>query len=388
MPHFTIEDYHALVKRYLEGKASREEMELLERYYAHFDNGEKEPGVIEGLSEAEQAELDYQLRQGIQKKIRQAERPVPAINRRTYIQVAALFLLIVGSGTFYWTRIRHKPENSGAIAARPKIVHDIGPGNNKAILTLANGSTLVLDQVKDGVMAHQSGAVVTKADSLLSYKSDGKAAELTYNIITVPKGGQYRLILADGTKVWLNSLSSMRFPTAFQGNERTVELTGEGYFEVVKDPSRPFHVKTAAQTIDVLGTSFNINAYSDEKNVKTTLLEGGVRIRSAGDRAVVLKPGQQSLLDKNGRLEVADDVDTEEVTAWKNELFQFNDRDIETIMRQIGRWYNVDVVFTGPVPGATYHGKISRRANVSEVLKILELGGVSFTIEGNVIRVK
>ncbi|MEO6980957.1 MAG: FecR domain-containing protein, partial [Mucilaginibacter sp.] len=185
----------------------------------------------------------------------------------------------------------------------------------------------------------------------------------------------------------LNSASSLRYPTSFTGKDRTVELTGEAYFEVAKNKSQPFNVKTTNQTVQVLGTHFNVNAYADERVVKTTLLEGCVKVFSATAN-VMISPGQQSALANNGSFVINKDLDTDEIIAWKNGVFQFNEADIQTIMRQIARWYDIDVEFKGAMPANTYHGKISRNSNVSQVLKILELSGINFTIEGRKISVK
>ena len=242
---------------------------------------------------------------------------------------------------------------------------------------------MILNNLKNGNLASQTGLKLIKQDSTLTYKADDDS-KVSYNTITIPNGGQYQLILADGTKVWLNAASSLKFPTAFPGKQRTVELTGEAYFEVAKNKNQPFNVKTPTQTVQVLGTHFNINAYSNEPFVKTTLLEGSVNVSSAGG-SLLLKPGQQALLNNSGLATLKDDVDTDEAIAWRNGLFQFNDVDIKTIMRQVARWYDVDVEFKGQVPAYTFHGKISRNLNASTVLKIFELSGINFTIEGRKI---
>jgi len=305
--------------------------------------------------------------------------------RGTLMRAAAILIFVLAGAYFYYNR--HAVQTQQITKNKP-VKADIAPGGTKAVLTLADGSKLVLNNAKNGVLSTQAGTHVVKHDSLISYKATKLSSrQVSYNTITIPNGGQYQLILADGTRVWLNAASSLRFPTAFTGENRTVELTGEAYFEVAKNKDKPFNVKTATQTVQVLGTHFNINAYSNEATVKTTLLEGSVKVFSA-NAVVMIRPGQQSVLINNGTFAVKDDLDTDEIVAWKNGLFQFNEADIQTIMRQIARWYDIDVEFKGKLPADLYRGKISRNVNVSQVLKILELSGINFTIEGRKIIVK
>jgi ferric-dicitrate binding protein FerR (iron transport regulator) len=267
--------------------------------------------------------------------------------------------------------------------------HDLAPGGNKAILTLANGAKINVCAIQNGALTAQPGTQIIKQNGQLAYEvsANSNSTKISYNTLTTPKGGQYHLILADGTNVWLNAASSLKYPTAFTGSERVVELTGEAYFEVVHNSKQPFKVKTANQTIQDIGTQFNVNAYDDEEASATTLVEGSVKIYDA-KRAMLIKPGQQYLLKSNSIAEVKSDVDIDEIVAWKNGMFQFDHADIKTIMRQISRWYNVDVEYQGQIPSSTYHGRISRNSNASAILKILQLSGIDFTIEGRKIIVK
>jgi transmembrane sensor len=274
--------------------------------------------------------------------------------------------------------------------------NDVMPGNDKAILQLADGSSIVLDSMNNGKIGDQGGTVVNKQDGIVQYNSEQKnnAATITYNTLRTPGGGQYQLQLPDGSKVWLNAQSSVRFPTTFTGNERVVDVTGEAYFEVEKNPNMPFRVnmlnasgKTAGQ-VEVLGTHFNINAYDDEEEMRTTLLEGKVKISSmVNGEWAMLKPGEQSSLSRSSRLSQPIPVQTDEVVAWKNGLFRFQDASVESIMRQIGRWYNVDIVYERKID-KQFIGTIPRQVPLSTVLKILEsTGWVHFTIEGKKITV-
>jgi len=371
-------EFLELRKKYLNGTASPDEIQLLEHYYELFS---EEEDIIDQFTDDEVAHMEKYLKEGITNSIIAKGRPhIPFY--QTLIRAAAILLFVSATIILLYSRYTRKQ-----IENKTAVTYDVAPGGNKAILTLSNGSKVTLNDSKNGLLATQAGALILKKDSLLSYKSTaGKTDAVTYNTINTPNGGQYQLVLADGTRVWLNAASSLKFPTEFNGNNRTVELTGEAYFEVAKDKHKPFNVKTANQTVQVLGTHFNVNSYTDEAVVKTTLLEGSVKVYSA-TASVLISPGQQALLSNN-QLLVNKDPDVNEVIAWKNGMFQFNEADIQTIMRQIARWYDIDVEFKGKIPDYTYHGKISRNSNVSQVLKILELSGIDFTIEGRKIIVK
>jgi transmembrane sensor len=233
--------------------------------------------------------------------------------------------------------------------------------------------------------------VSKKNDGLLAYQSNSTApvSQVLYNTISTPRGGQFEVALPDGTKVWLNAASSLRFPTAFTGKERDVELTGEAYFEVAKNKDLPFHVTSAGQVIEVLGTHFNINAYTDEKSIKTTLFEGSVRV-AKNLKSAMLKPGEQSIVsnDDANTIRIADDVDADEVLAWKNGKFYFNDADVETVMRQVSRWYDVDIEYKGKSSADRFTGNFTRDLNLSKTLKLLEFTGINFKIEGRKIIVQ
>lgn len=274
---------------------------------------------------------------------------------------------------------------------------DIAPGTNKAILTLADGSTIVLDSVKHGQIASQQHVVIKEdengkvvyeaADDVQNPTAPTPAETIAMNMLTTPRGGQYQVVLPDGTRVWLNAASSLKYPTAFTGNERRVELTGEAYFEVSKDPSKPFNVKTAGQTVTVLGTHFNINSYTDEGATKTTLLEGSVRVTSNTGQSVKIKPGEQAVNNSNS-ININENANIDEAVAWKNGKFVFSNTDLQTIMRQLSRWYDVDVEYQGKTAQKHYMGRISRNVPVSQIFEILKTSGLNFTINGRKIIVK
>ena len=381
MPPHLKKDFLHLVEKYLNGSASAEEIKTIEDYYSHFSN---DPEITDSLNKDEISALKTTLRQQIDNRIDRAEKRAVPIYRKEYFQWAASILLFLALSLFIANKLRHKQVFPQAQN------HDVAPGGNKATLTLADGSKIDLNSSKNGVLTAQPGTHIVKQSGQLAYQpaaGDQRIAQVSYNILTTPKGGQYQLTLVDGTKVWLNAASSLKFPTVFSGSERIVELTGEAYFEVAHNYKQPFIVKTARQVVQDIGTQFDINSYADEDIVSTTLVEGSVKIYDAKGQTMI-KPGQQYVLKSDESSEVKNDVDVEEITAWKSGMFQFNNANIKTIMRQIGRWYDVDVEYRGLIPSSTYHGRISRNSNASAVLKILELSGINFSIEGRKIIVK
>jgi ferric-dicitrate binding protein FerR (iron transport regulator) len=247
---------------------------------------------------------------------------------------------------------------------------------------------VVLDSLHNGALPDQGGAKVLKTgEGRLVYQPEKAAAKTVYNTIVIPSGGEYQVVLPDGTRVWVNAVSTLKFPTAFTGSTRRVELTGEAYFEVAPDSRRPFEVHSGSQTVRVLGTRFNVMAYDDEAVVRTTLLEGSVRVSSTSAQ-VVLHPGQQaSLASASGDIHVSR-VNVEAAVAWKNGLFRFDETDLKTIMRQISRWYDVEVEYSGPVTDRKFTGTMSRNVTLDHVLKVLALSDVHFKVEGRKITVK
>lgn len=262
---------------------------------------------------------------------------------------------------------------------------DVPPGGNKAILTLAGGRQIVLDTMESRTLALQGNTAVMKLNgrrlTLLAGDAHLMGGAPAYNTLATPRGGQFELELPDGTDVWLNALSSIRFPTRFTGASREVEVDGEVYFEVAQHAGRPFIVRKGDTRVQVLGTHFDVTAYDDESTLTVTLLEGSVKVstKSAG-RSAVLRPGQQARLDNNGQMKVLEDVDVNRVVAWKDGRFEFSGN-IQEIMRRIARWYNVSIVYQGGVTDKAFEGSISRYEYVSQVLKMLELtGSIHFTV--------
>ena len=297
---------------------------------------------------------------------------------------AAVILLIAGIILFS----KRSTQSIVMTTPRPAPVKDLPPGGNKAILTLADGAVIDLDDAKNGDIARDGNARIVKPGNngtLVYHAMPGNQQAIAYNTVTTPRGGQYQLGLSDGSKVWLNASSSIHFPTTFNGKERTVELTGEGYFEIARNTAMPFSVIVNGIRVHVLGTHFNINAYHDEPVVRTTLIEGGLKVVAA-EQTVLLRPGQQAVAGGDSRsLKLDPGADLEEVMAWKNGIFNFKNQDIEVIMRQISRWYDVEVVYEGKRPEGHFSGMISRNTPAYTVLKMLEYGGVHFKIVGGKI---
>jgi ferric-dicitrate binding protein FerR (iron transport regulator) len=309
--------------------------------------------------------------------------------RRWWAVAAAL----LGIAMATWLLLR--PSSTESVAAdRQSLKHDRSPGRNVATLTLSDGTSITLDSAQNGMLTQQGNTTVTKLNNgTLAYKSSTPATTKTlsekpaaplFNTLSTPRGGQYRLTLPDGSEVWLNAASSITYPTAFTGGERKVSITGEAYFSVAKNAAMPFRVSvqtlTGHEDVDVLGTAFNVKAYEEETTVTTTLLDGSVRLTSKGTVAQ-LQPGQQGQLRSDGIIRLNLHADTEEAIAWKNGLFHFEDADIREVMRQLARWYDVTVVFQGSVPTQKFEGEIARSNNLTEVLKILQLSNIHYTIE-------
>lgn len=327
-----------------------------------------------------------------------SEAPIVPLYHRLWFRISAVaaVMLFISITTFYFLRQR-----SDSITAQTQDAaqqaEDIPPGTNNAILTLDNGTMIVLDSTADGTLAQQGGIKVLKMNGQIAYNKTGNAnlpAAPIYNTITTARGNQYMVILADGSKVWLNAASSIRFPFYFTGNERRVEITGEAYFEVAKDAIRPFRVTFNNQSgekgeIEVLGTHFNVNAYPDEEDIKTTLLEGSVKV-SKGKERVLIVPGEQASFSNNSSLgtkgiTLKKDIVLSQVVAWKDGFFVFNNSDIRMIMRQVARWYDVEVIFDGNMPSEGFTGKVSRNVPLSNFLKMLELNDVHVKTEGRKI---
>ncbi|WP_205509594.1 FecR family protein [Longitalea arenae] len=316
-----------------------------------------------------------------------------------WLRYAAILLIVLGAGTYFLLLNKNKAEPAVAVRDQP-VSKDIAPGHDGAMLTLADGTIVNLDSLGNGVIARQNGAEVVLNNGSVAYHTAGQANhEITYNTISTPRGRQFRVVLPDGSKVWLNAASSIKYPTVFTGAERLVEIDGEAYFEVVKvqlpgGKKMPFRVLVDdATAVEVLGTSFNINAYDDDGATKTTLLEGAVKVvngqgamannRSTAEvNAAVLKPGQQAVASSRSSLVINYAPDVEQVMAWKNGLFNFNGYDLKMVMRELGRWYDLDIVYEGEPEPVEVMGEIQRNLSLSQVMKILQRLHINYRVEG------
>lgn len=299
-----------------------------------------------------------------------------------YIAAAASVVLVVGLGLYFY-----KAPSSVTVKAPQQYSNDVPAGSNKAYLTLADGKKILLTNATNGMLAEEGGVKITKtADGQLVYTiaDEGKKSTGKYNRIETPIGGQYELQLPDGTRVWLNAASSLKYPASFYAlKQRSVELIGEAYFEVAKDKTKPFVVKSKGQEVEVLGTHFDVNAYPDEQSIKTTLIEGSVKLNGK----LTLKPGEQSVLS-DGKFNVKE-VNAIDAADWKNGEFVFTNEPLTSILKKVARWYGVEIVYTNDlVKVPTFSGSVSRSENISSVLNMLEeTSSVRFSITGKQVRI-
>ncbi len=367
--------FNVILRKFSQGTASPEEIDFLEKYYNLFEDKD---GYVAGeeVQDIIKNEIKIKVDERIDHLIKKPKTSLFANHYFRYFAAASLLLMISVGG--YFTFRQPIPQ---AISKS----NDFVPGTNKAVLELANGTRILLDTAAKGVMVHMDGVTVYKNEAgQIQYKIQSAltSEEVAYNTITTPNGGQYEVVLHDGSRVWLNAGSSLKYPTAFRGKDRTVTVTGEAYFEVAKNKQMPFKVICGAQTVEVLGTHFNISAYEDEEATKTTLLEGAVKV-TAGRQAIVIAPGEQTSFDNSSIQK--NEVDVEQEVAWKNGLFSFKGDDLKAIMRQISRWYDVEIEYSGTTSDEKFYGQIPRNSKLSEVISILELNNVHFKSNGRKI---
>lgn len=379
MQHLSTEKQHELSAKWLSGTITPEELELLEAWYNQQPQGNMDWEAGDYDEKQLKERLFYNIRE-----TQKAEAPVRRLNTAILFKAAAVLLLAFACGVYYTKTAVIKPE--GTVVKLKRITPHKPVNNNKAVLTLANGSTMVLDNAGNGVIAKQGSARINKThDGELVYDAEDAAdAKVEMNMVSTLSGGQYQIALPDGSRVWLNALTSLKFPTAFKGAKREVELIGEAYFEVAKNKNMPFVVKLADNTsIEVLGTHFDVMAYANEHSIKATLLEGSINVQK-GTLNKVIAPGQEAKVTDQIKIK---NVNAEDAIAWKNGLFNFDNAGVHNLMRQIERWYNVEVVYMDKVPDKHITGYISRSSSLTEVIKMLELSGLEITTEGKKLRV-
>lgn len=379
-----------LFNRLLEGNLTEHEIDALVQWLGTHEPDEEARRLIlqqlqrgdtvsSDISPEIMARLEARLPLILATETKQPARLVSLLSRK-WVRYAAAVFILAGLGLFYL--LQPKTASNAQQVAEQNVVNDVAPGKNGAILTLIDGSTVVLDSLGNGWLTTQSGTKVQLVNGQLVYEA-GAAPPVAvgYNTMTTPKGRQFQLVLPDGSKVWLNAASSIRYPIVFNGAERRVEITGEAYFEVAHHASKPFRVQVNNETeIEVLGTHFNINAYDNEESINTTLLEGAVRIKNNKQR-IVLTPGQQAQVSGRQAIKVVDDVDVDKVMAWKNGVFNFNDASLQEVMRQLERWYDIEVVYEKDVPPLEFYGKMGKDLSLTAVLSGLEKSNVHFRLE-------
>lgn len=366
-----------LFERYLNNHASREETAELFQYFQDTNNKEVLEQMIENQLESRDKEelIDKMTLDRVFGKIDLDTEPQNITSHTWYkiTGVAATIILIISISYLFLNRSTYN-DHSATI---------IEPGRDKATLVLSSGKTIVLEDVANGKLTEELGTTIEKTENGgINYTVEGNTdVRVAMNLLNVPKGGQFQITLSDGTKVWLNSNSSLKYPSAFSASERRVELTGEAYFEVSKNKQKPFIVETSLQKVEVLGTKFNINAYDDESSTQTSLAEGSVRV-SCNNNTALLRPGQQSTLtDQNIAVR---SINMDQVLDWKNGDFNFSNNNLKEIMRKISRWYNIDVIFEGPISQETYVAQISRKKRLNDVLRALQLSGsIKYSIRNN-----
>lgn len=383
-----------LIQRWMENTITQEEKgELAGLLNEQTLLSDVEPGLREiwdaqtrelVLSEDETASMiDHILSNNRTEESVEVESPVRPIHFiRRWRWAAACVILMLGVGIYLWT-ISRKDAGTQRTAMHPPAA-EVMPAMGKVVLKLPDGKQLFLDSMQGSIVKEGALTVENKKDAL-AYS--GTARKVEYHTLSVPRGRQYAVELPDGTNVWLNASSSITYPVVFSGPERQVTVSGEVYFEVAKDKSKPFRVAANDMTVTVTGTHFNVNAYSDEPFIATTLLEGGVKV-TRNNKTVILTPHEQSLSDAKGSISVNRNVNVDEVMAWRGRLFHFESADLPTILREVARWYDVDVVYEGVISKERFFVIINRNSSLSAVLKALQANDVQFNIDGKKLTVR
>lgn len=353
---------------------------------------ELEPDEATGLA------IRQQVLQQLHEETVAEQAPVVRMRRiRPWYWVAASTIILAGAAALYFS-MNNDPEKTPITIATV----DIPAGREGAILTLADGSQLVLDSMKNGKIADQNGSSIHLSNGSMSYQpKEGAGNKVVYNTMTTPKGRQFQFTLPDGTKIWLNAASSIRYPTSFNAKQRQVFISGEAYFDVAKDVSKPFIVSVDKQVeIQVLGTAFNINAYSNESDVKTTLEDGMVKVKNispavaeTANKELVLKPGQQAVVATGNNpsslaITLEQDADVEKITAWKKGIFNFEGSSLVQVMKELERWYDIDVVYEGKPPAIRFYGKMGKDLSLKDLLEALDKSKVKFELNGKTLTVK
>lgn len=368
--------------RLAEGSITKEEWKILHELAMRPEHADAFATVLDqqlatlAANGAVYPDVIANVQQGVQQQIIR-EKGLRLVSRRFLRYAAAIILLAsAATGFLMWNNGQKNPVQQA----------DVAPGGARAVLTLGDGTTIVLDDAADGRLAQQGGAFIVKlSNGQIAYNTNSASSSVgLINKISTPKGGQYQITLPDGTKAWLNAASSITFPSMFKADKRKIQIEGEVYLEVAKDESKPFIVEVKERlNVEVLGTSFNINSYADEGNIKTTLLEGRVRVSPPAGPSVTLRPGQQAIAAAT--LKVIDHANIDQAVAWKNGIFSFQNTDIRQVMKELERWYDIQVKYEGDIPRRQFGGQLSRDLKLSQIIQILSDMEVKFKIEGKTL---
>jgi ferric-dicitrate binding protein FerR (iron transport regulator) len=369
-----MSDFNVLFRKFMEQSCSEQEKETL---FAMIADGEHDAAIYQMIDSVIEETDEIVVADDRADEILSALlHSIPRQKKRSkmivLIRWAAAAVLLTGTATLYFLQPVSTSKNQQQLA----LSQDVQPASQGAILTLGDGHQVVLDSVQKGVLANQGGTQVVLSHGTVSYDVQG-AGTISYNTLSTPKGKLFHLVLPDGSEVWLNAASAVTYPTSFTGKERTVTLKGEAYFDIKPDAAMPFRVKMAENAdVKVLGTAFNINAYGNENVITTTLINGRILVNNSRE----LKPGDQAIISA-GRIDVSR-TDTSRVLAWKNGLFNFEDADIQTVMKQLERWYDIEVQYENGIPVINFGGKMDRNLSLSGIIRILEISGVHSRLEG------
>ncbi|HLR37250.1 MAG TPA: FecR domain-containing protein [Chitinophagaceae bacterium] len=381
MDSFTPEEIAILVEKSLRGTLTEKEQDLLNLWLQQKAERQLTGDIKVENEEALKDRLLKRIKSDAGISDRSARQNTQTRTAKILFRSAAavIFLVLVGGASYlFLTKQNNKPNNTSSFNQE-----DFPPGNNGAMLTLASGKTIIIDSTTNGRIAAQGNQSIVKKAGKLFYKNERKSKQLNQqanNTISTPRGKTFKVILSDGTKVWLNAASSITYPITFTGNSRNVELRGEAYFEVAHNSQKTFKVKTQGTIIEDLGTAFNVKAYNDEADLKVTLVEGAIKVDKTP-----LKPGQQAIV-KSDKLRIVQ-ANVDQAIAWKNGVFIFKGSNIKDVMKQISRWYDIDVKYKGKIPDLRFGGGITRNCNLSEVLSILKQSNIHFKLENRTVTV-
>ncbi|WP_440134369.1 FecR family protein [Chitinophaga sancti] len=376
----TPREFFLLYEKLISGTITADEKQRLLEYTDQIE-AEEHPWQAEM---GDKTEIENEIHALLEKEIRPKKRTKIRILTTILTAAAAVTGLVILFSSIYKNNSKLQPAAPKTLASNNKVT----PGSNKAILTLADGSTITLDSASAGSLTTRNGVTIKQVhNGLIEYNDRTGTNATSWSTISTPTGGQYQIVLEDGTKAWLNATSSLKFPTTFRNNERLVEISGEVYFEIAKDDSKPFKVNFNGNTITVLGTHFNVMAYKDEAKSKVTLIQGAVKVNNRSGEQL-LKPGMQAQITDSISQITTCKANLEEAIAWKNGYFTFDHENIQSIMRKLARWYDVRVNYQGDMNGKIFSGTISRFDNISEVLSMIELTGtIHFKIQGRELTV-